>query len=646
MPTISGLAAARLHAGGDPQVLRTHRRVEVQRRHRHVLAGGHPARGPQQAGAAGDGRAAAVAGGHRQLSRGPDGRTGGGQQPGRPGRRQAARCRSRACCTSSGTTSAKTRPRTSSAWRPAARSGCAAPTSSSASASRKIRKRAKWSSCTAPTTRRRAAATPRTAARSRATIHWVSAAHAVEAEVRLYDHLFTKPDPDDVPEGSDYRANLNPESLVVLTGMPAGAEPGDGVAGRPIPVRAAGVFLRRPGGFAAGAAGLQPGGDAAGHLGEDREGEEEVIISPRRTQRARRKTKSFSLVFLRALCVLRGENELRSAVRAFKSPAPSARMVIGSHRTLETRLVDDLADLAVDSVDLLSVPRNEAIGLNFPLEVRTHPRFERPLQASVRSAPLLTIPPWVRSLGKLPMEVSTQGWRLPDAAGPDGQTDRGQGPVATAGRTGRGGRFGTAGQTQAHAHQTAGPDGAVQGPSALPAATAAGKSVRRQTGQAAVRAVSLSDPRYRLFDAAPRRPAGRRDGPGQDRPGHSGAAVVVPRRHHPPGVGGLPQAAGRQLDARAAHLGRRPALRGDRRRHGDAPGRLARVQLPAQAGQLRTADARRRRGRRRARPFRRGRAGRGPAHQEPRLQNGAGGARPQPRPQLGHDRHAGRKPDR
>ena len=41
---------------------------------------------------------------------------------------------------------------------------------------------------------------------------------AVEAEVRLYGPLFTKPDPDDVPEGADYRANLNPESRVVLKG--------------------------------------------------------------------------------------------------------------------------------------------------------------------------------------------------------------------------------------------------------------------------------------------------------------------------------------------------------------------------------------------------------------------------------------------
>ncbi|MBL8798011.1 MAG: glutamine--tRNA ligase/YqeY domain fusion protein [Planctomycetia bacterium] len=49
------------------------------------------------------------------------------------------------------------------------------------------------------------------------TIHWVSAAHAISAEVRLYDHLFVKPDADDVPEGQDWRANLNPNSLQVVT---------------------------------------------------------------------------------------------------------------------------------------------------------------------------------------------------------------------------------------------------------------------------------------------------------------------------------------------------------------------------------------------------------------------------------------------
>jgi glutaminyl-tRNA synthetase len=49
------------------------------------------------------------------------------------------------------------------------------------------------------------------------TIHWVSAAHALKAEVRLYDHLFAKPDPDNVPEGTDYKVSLNPNSLEVLT---------------------------------------------------------------------------------------------------------------------------------------------------------------------------------------------------------------------------------------------------------------------------------------------------------------------------------------------------------------------------------------------------------------------------------------------
>jgi glutaminyl-tRNA synthetase len=45
------------------------------------------------------------------------------------------------------------------------------------------------------------------------TIHWVSAARAVPAEVRLYDHLFTTPDPGNVPKGQDYKVNLNPNSL-------------------------------------------------------------------------------------------------------------------------------------------------------------------------------------------------------------------------------------------------------------------------------------------------------------------------------------------------------------------------------------------------------------------------------------------------
>ena len=48
------------------------------------------------------------------------------------------------------------------------------------------------------------------------TIHWVSAAQAVPAEVRLYDHLFNKPNPDDFAEGQDFTVNLNPNSLETL----------------------------------------------------------------------------------------------------------------------------------------------------------------------------------------------------------------------------------------------------------------------------------------------------------------------------------------------------------------------------------------------------------------------------------------------
>ena len=65
----------------------------------------------------------------------------------------------------------------------------------------------------------------------RGTIHWVSAAHAVQAEVRLYDHLFAKLNPEDVDEGGDYKDALNPSSLETLPRCQVepslvGAEPG------------------------------------------------------------------------------------------------------------------------------------------------------------------------------------------------------------------------------------------------------------------------------------------------------------------------------------------------------------------------------------------------------------------------------------
>jgi glutaminyl-tRNA synthetase len=51
----------------------------------------------------------------------------------------------------------------------------------------------------------------------KSTIHWVSAAHAVDGEVRIYENLFTKENPSDVEEGQDFTANLNPNSLEVTT---------------------------------------------------------------------------------------------------------------------------------------------------------------------------------------------------------------------------------------------------------------------------------------------------------------------------------------------------------------------------------------------------------------------------------------------
>jgi len=52
----------------------------------------------------------------------------------------------------------------------------------------------------------------------KSTMHWVSAAHAIPAEIRLYGNLFAKPDPYDLEEGQDVLDNLNPNSVEILTG--------------------------------------------------------------------------------------------------------------------------------------------------------------------------------------------------------------------------------------------------------------------------------------------------------------------------------------------------------------------------------------------------------------------------------------------
>ena len=64
------------------------------------------------------------------------------------------------------------------------------------------------------------------------TIHWVSARHALRAEVRLYDILLTEEHPEDVPDGKDFTSGVNPKSLIVREGCfvestLADASPGD-----------------------------------------------------------------------------------------------------------------------------------------------------------------------------------------------------------------------------------------------------------------------------------------------------------------------------------------------------------------------------------------------------------------------------------
>jgi glutamyl/glutaminyl-tRNA synthetase len=99
------------------------------------------------------------------------------------------------------------------------------------------------------------------------TLHWVSAPHALAAEVRLYETLFTVEDPMDVPEGRELTDTLNPASLEVVRGARARARARGRGARRVRAVRAARLFLRRSR-RQAGGTGLEPRRHAARHVGE------------------------------------------------------------------------------------------------------------------------------------------------------------------------------------------------------------------------------------------------------------------------------------------------------------------------------------------------------------------------------------------
>jgi glutaminyl-tRNA synthetase len=92
----------------------------------------------------------------------------------------------------------------------------------------------------------------------KATLHWVSAEHALEAEVRLYNHLFSKEDPTDVEDGADFKAYLNPNSLEILASCR---------------VEPSLVFLRRSR-FICRENRVQSDGVVTGYLGHNREARE------------------------------------------------------------------------------------------------------------------------------------------------------------------------------------------------------------------------------------------------------------------------------------------------------------------------------------------------------------------------------------
>jgi len=80
----------------------------------------------------------------------------------------------------------------------------------------------------------------------KSTIHWVSAEHAVDAEVRIYETLFNCEDPNVVPEGQDFTVNLNPNSLEVITGCKLEPSLREAAPGTPYQFERLGYFAADP----------------------------------------------------------------------------------------------------------------------------------------------------------------------------------------------------------------------------------------------------------------------------------------------------------------------------------------------------------------------------------------------------------------
>jgi glutaminyl-tRNA synthetase len=82
--------------------------------------------------------------------------------------------------------------------------------------------------------------------RVQGTIHWVSAAHALDCELRLYDRLFAVPDPEAVPEGQDFVASLNPGSLIIVANAKVESSVGSYAEGTRYQFERTGYFISDP----------------------------------------------------------------------------------------------------------------------------------------------------------------------------------------------------------------------------------------------------------------------------------------------------------------------------------------------------------------------------------------------------------------
>ncbi len=204
-----------------------------------------------------------------------------GQQPRGSRRRARARCRSRASSTSSATTSARMPPKKFFRLAPGREVRLRYAYFITLHRRREGRRRARSSSCAAPTIRRRAAATPPDGRKVKATLHWVSAAHAVDGRGAALRSPVRR---SRIPSGEgDFARAPEPATRSrSLRDCQARAEP------RAAPRRAAACQFERLGYFCvdprldARRAGLQPHRHAARHLGEDRAG------AARRGRRRRR----------------------------------------------------------------------------------------------------------------------------------------------------------------------------------------------------------------------------------------------------------------------------------------------------------------------------------------------------------------------